>query len=150
MEEIDRGAQKTGKKTMYAFNITDDIDRMLANHDVVLEAGGTCVMACINLVGFAGVAQLRTHSQLPIHGHRAMIGALMRHPALGIDFVAYQKLARLAGVDHLHTNGMDNKFYESNEEIRISVSSVLAPMFGGCGASGALLRAMGRHCARYS
>jgi len=134
MEEIDRGAQKTGKKTMYAFNITDDIDRMLANHDVVLEAGGTCVMACINLVGFAGVAQLRTHSQLPIHGHRAMIGALMRHPALGIDFVAYQKLARLAGVDHLHTNGMDNKFYESNEEIRISVSSVLAPMFGGYAA----------------
>ncbi len=131
MEEIDRGAQKTGKKTMYAFNITDDLDRMLTNHDVVLKAGGTCVMACINLVGFAGVAHLRKHSALPIHGHRAMIGALMRHPALGIDFVAFQKLARLSGVDHLHTNGMDNKFYETNEEIRVSVSSVLTPLFGG-------------------
>jgi len=131
MEEIDRGAQKTGKKTMYAFNITDDLDRMLANHDAVLAAGGTCVMACINLIGFPGLTLLRQHSQLPIHGHRTMIGALMRHPALGIGFTAYQKLARLAGADHLHTNGMDNKFYETNDEIQTSVLSVLAPMFGG-------------------
>jgi len=130
MEEIDRGAQRTGKKVMYAFNITDDLQRMLAHHDTVLKRGGNCVMVCINLIGFAGLSLLREHSQLPIHGHRAMIGALMRHPALGIDFRAYQKLARLAGADHLHTNGMNNKFYETNEEVAASVQAVLTPMFG--------------------
>jgi ribulose-bisphosphate carboxylase large chain len=131
MEEIDRGAQRTGRKVMYAFNITDDLDPMLAHYDAVAAHGGTCVMVCVNLVGFAGLSYLRERCALPIHGHRAMIGALMRHPGLGIDFCAYQKLARLAGVDHLHTNGMDNKFYESNEEVLASVRAVLRPLLGG-------------------
>ena len=131
MEAVDRAAESTGRKLMYAFNITDDIDRLRENHDVVLEAGGTCVMVCINLVGFAGVAYLRSFAQVPIHGHRTMIGALMRHPALGIDFRAYQKLARLAGVDHSHTNGMNNKFYETNEEVAASIRAVREPLLGG-------------------
>jgi ribulose-bisphosphate carboxylase large chain len=131
MEEIERGAQRTGKKTMYAFNITDDIENLERNYETVVRAGGTCVMLCINLVGFAGVSYLRRFCTLPIHGHRAMIGALMRYPALGIDFQAYQKLARLAGVDHLHTSGMDNKFYETNEEVRTSIEAVRTPLFGG-------------------
>ncbi|MBO0801885.1 MAG: ribulose-bisphosphate carboxylase large subunit family protein [Nocardiopsaceae bacterium] len=131
MEEIDRAADRTGKKVMYAFNITDDIDRLAANHDLVRTAGGDCVMVCVNVVGLAGVAYLRERSALPVHGHRAMIGALMRHPKLGIDFVAFQKLARLAGVDHLHTNGFDNKFYESNDEVLASINAVRKPLFGG-------------------
>ncbi len=131
MEEIERGAQRTGKKTMYAFNITDDVENLERNYEIVARAGGTCVMACVNLIGFTGVSYLRRFCGLPIHGHRAMIGALMRHPALGISFRAYQKLARLAGVDHLHTNGMDNKFYETNTEVRDSIEAVRAPLFGG-------------------
>lgn len=131
MDEIDRAADHTGKKVMYAFNITDDIDRLEANYDIVRAAGGTCVMVCVNLVGLAGVAYLRERSALPIHGHRAMIGALMRHPKLGVDFVAFQKLARLAGVDHLHTNGFDNKFYESDDEVLASIRAVREPLLGG-------------------
>lgn len=131
MGAIEGAAQKTGRKLMYAFNITDEIGRLRENHDLVLEAGGTCVMVCINLVGLAGVAHLRGFSALPIHGHRAMIGALTRHPGLGIDFRAYQKLARLAGVDHLHTSGMDNKFYESNEQVAESIRALREPLLGG-------------------
>lgn len=133
MEEIDRGAQRTGKKVMYAFNITDDLTQLLPNHDTVVDGGGNCVMVCVNLVGLAGLSFLREHAQVPIHGHRAMLGALMRHPALGIDFCAYQKLVRLAGADHLHTNGMNNKFYETNEEVQASIQAVLTPMLGGYG-----------------
>src|SRR5579875_3473738 len=124
MEAIDRAAQRTGRKLMYAFNLTGDISELRRRHDTVVEAGGTCVMACVNLVGFPGIRYLREFSEVPIHGHRAMMGALMRHPALGIDFRAFQKLARLAGVDHLHTNGMDNKFYETNDEVRASIEAV--------------------------
>jgi len=131
MEAIDRAAQRTGRKLMYAFNLTGDISELRRRHDTVVEAGGTCVMACVNLVGFPGIRYLREFSEVPIHGHRAMMGALMRHPALGIDFRAFQKLARLAGVDHLHTNGMDNKFYETNDEVRASIEAVRQPLLGG-------------------
>lgn len=124
-------ADRTGRMPMYAFNITDDLDRMLANHDLVADAGGNCVMACINMVGLAGIDWLRRHSRLPIHGHRAMFGAVTRSPQVGIHFAAYQKLARLSGVDHLHTNGLHNKFYESDEEVLAAIAAVRAPLLGG-------------------
>jgi ribulose-bisphosphate carboxylase large chain len=131
MDELNRVADRTGKKPMYAFNITDDISRLEANHDLVARAGGTCVMVCVNLVGLAGVAYLREGSQLPVHGHRTMFGALTRSPQVGLSFVAFQKLARLAGVDHLHTNGISNKFYETDEEVLTSIRAVQQPMFDG-------------------
>ena len=131
MGEIERAADETGKKVMYAFNITGDIDELRRGHDLVLEHGGNCVMVAINSVGFAGLAWLRRHSALPIHGHRATIGALSRCPLLGVSFTAYQKLARLAGVDHLHVGGIDSKFYQTNEEVTQSIKDCLTPMFGG-------------------
>jgi len=131
MEEIERAADQTGKKAMYAFNITGDIDELRRNHDLVAQAGGTCVMVSINSIGLAGVAHLRTYSDLPIHGHRNQWGAMTRCPALGMEFTAYQKLCRLAGVDHLHTNGLHNKFFESNESVVQSIKDCLSPLFGG-------------------
>ena len=130
MEEIERVADKTGKKAMYAFNITGDIDELRENHDMVLAAGGNCVMVGINSVGYAGVAYLRKYSEVPIHGHRNQWGAMTRCPLLGMDFNVYQKLCRLSGVDHLHANGLNSKFYEPNESVIQSVKSCLTPMFG--------------------
>ncbi|GAA3865054.1 ribulose-bisphosphate carboxylase large subunit family protein [Tessaracoccus defluvii] len=123
--------ERTGRMPMYAFNITDDLDTMRRNHDLVVAAGGTCVMACINLVGLAGVEWLRRHSQVAIHGHRTMFGAITRSPQVGIHFRAYQKLARLSGVDHLHTNGLHNKFYESDAEVIAAITDVRTPLLGG-------------------
>jgi ribulose-bisphosphate carboxylase large chain len=131
MEAINRAADRTGRKLMYAFNITDDIGRLRENHDVVVEAGGTCVMVCVNIIGLAGLIEVARFTEVPIHGHRAMYGLLARHPALGIDFRAWQKLARLAGADHLHTSGMHNKFYETDDEVEASIRAVHEPMLGG-------------------
>ena len=131
MEEIERAADKTGKKMMYAFNITGDIDEMRRNHDLVVSSGGTCVMVGINNVGFAAVAHLRSYTELPIHGHRNQWGAMTRCPALGMSFTAYQKLCRLAGVDHLHTNGLNSKFAEPNEQVARSIRDCLTPFLGG-------------------
>ena len=131
MREINNLADKAGKKVMYAFNISDEIDAMRRHHDTVLAAGGTCVMASINSVGLSGVADLRRHSQLPIHGHRNGWGMFTRCPQLGIEFTAYQKLWRLAGVDHLHVNGLQNKFWEPDDSVIRSIKALLTPMFGG-------------------
>lgn len=131
MDEIERAADVTGKKTMYAFNITGDIDELERNHERVVRAGGNCVMVSVNSIGLAGVAHLRSFCQVPIHGHRNQWGMMTRAPLLGMEFAAYQKLCRLAGVDHLHCNGLNNKFFETNESVLKSVADCLAPLFGG-------------------
>lgn len=130
MPEIRRVAEATGRQAMYAFNITGDVDHMLRGHDLVKKHGGTCVMININNVGFAALAHVRQHCELPIHGHRANFGAMARHPLLGIGYTAYQKLCRLAGVDHLHVGGFNSKFYETNEEVGQSINDCLTPLFG--------------------
>lgn len=129
MRVINEHADRTGKRVMYAFNITDDIESMLRHHDTVLAAGGTCIMVSLNSVGYSALPMLRRHSQLPIHGHRNGWGMLTRHPQLGIEFPAYQKLWRIAGVDHLHVNGIQNKFWEPDDSVERSIRSCLTPMF---------------------
>lgn len=131
MREINRLADNTGRKIMYAVNISDDVDAMLRHHDCVLEAGGTCVMVSLNHVGIAGVNELRKHCQLPIHGHRNGWGMLTRHPLLGIEFAAYQKIWRAVGVDHLHVNGLQNKFWEPNESVVRSIQALRQPLWSG-------------------
>src|SRR5699024_5675737 len=64
------------------------------------------------------------------HGHRAMFGAISRSAQLGISFRAWQRLARTAGVDHLHTNGISNKFYETDADVLDSIAAVRAPLLG--------------------
>jgi ribulose-bisphosphate carboxylase large chain len=131
MEEIERVADETGKKVMYAFNITGDIDDLRRNHDLVIKNNGTCVMVSMNSIGFAGLAHLNQYSELPIHGHRNQFGMLTRFPLLGIEFTAYQKLCRLAGADHIHVNALNSKFYESNESVIRSVRSLMTPLLDG-------------------
>jgi len=121
---------RTGKRVMYAFNITDDLDAMLRHHDTVLRAGGTAVMVSQGSVGLAGVAYLRRRCQIPIHGHRNGWGMHTRHPWLGMAFPAYQKLWRLAGVDHLHVGGLQSKFWEPDDSVVASIQACLQPMFG--------------------
>lgn len=129
MKVIRDHADRTGKKVMFAANLTGDIDEMLARHDHVLAEGGTCIMASMNSIGLPAMKVLRAHSQLPIHGHRNGWGMLGRSPALGMSFIAYQKLWRLAGIDHTHVNGIDNKFCEANESVIASARECLTPMF---------------------
>lgn len=122
-------AERTGRKVMVAFNLTGEVDEMRARHDLVRAEGGTCVMASLNSVGLSGLLALRRHSELCIHGHRNGWGYLSRHPMLGWSFTAWQKLWRLAGADHLHVNGLRNKFSESDDSVMESARAVLAPLF---------------------
>jgi ribulose-bisphosphate carboxylase large chain len=114
---------------MYAANVTGDLDQMLARHDHVLSSGGTCIMVSMNSIGLPAMKVLRAHSQLVIHGHRNGWGMLGRSPAIGMSFVAFQKLWRLAGIDHTHVNGLRNKFCESDESVIASAQACLTPMF---------------------
>lgn len=121
MRVINAHADKTGKQVMYAFNISDDIDTMLRNYDWIQQNHGTCAMVSINAVGLSATRAICQHGELAIHGHRNGWGMLNRHPMLGMDFAAYDKIWRLAGVDQLHVNGIDNKFWEPDDSVVHSI-----------------------------
>lgn len=129
MRVINAHAERTGKKVMFAFNLTDEIDAMRKKHDFVRAHGGTCIMASLNSVGLSGMIALGRHSELPIHAHRNGWGYLSRAPLLGWSYVAWQKFWRLAGADHMHCNGLANKFSESDDSVIASAKACLTPMF---------------------
>jgi ribulose-bisphosphate carboxylase large chain len=126
---INAHADRTGKKVMFAFNATGDLDQMRHRHDVLLKNGATCLMASLNSVGLLGMIELARFSQLPIHAHRNGWGYLSRHPLLGWSYIAWQKIWRLAGVDHMHVNGLANKFSEPDESVIESARACLTPLF---------------------
>jgi ribulose-bisphosphate carboxylase large chain len=127
MQVLKRHADRTGKRVMYAFNISDEFDAMRRHYDKIVESGGMCAMISVNSVGMSAARQICNRSELAIHAHRNGWGMINRHPLLGIEFPAYQKLWRLAGVDQLHVNGIANKFWESDDSVVRSIESCLAP-----------------------
>jgi ribulose-bisphosphate carboxylase large chain len=107
MKIINAHADATGKKIMYAFNISGELDEMLQRYEKIIKSGGNCAMISINSVGLSATKKICDQKQLAIHAHRNGWGMLTRHPLLGIDFKAYQKLWRLVGVDQMHVNGLN-------------------------------------------
>ena len=131
LKVINKLADASGKKIMYAFNISGDVDEMMRRYEAIVNAGGTCAMISLNSVGISGVKKICEIGELAIHGHRNGWGMLTRHPLLGIEFTAYQKLWRLAGVDQIHVNGIQNKFWESDDSVVKSIEACLKPMADG-------------------
>ncbi len=126
MRVINAHAERTGKKAMYAFNVSDELDAMERHYEKIVASGGTCAMISINSVGLVAAKKICERGQLAIHGHRNGWGMLNRHPLLGMAFPAYQKLWRLVGVDQLHVNGIANKFWEPDDSVVRSIESCLA------------------------
>ncbi len=131
MDVINRHADKTGKKVMYAFNISDEIDNMHRHYEKIVHSDGTAAMVSINSVGLSAAKKIFDIGKLSIHAHRNGWGMLNRHPLLGIEFPAYQKIWRLAGADQIHVNGIQNKFWETDDSVVKSIKSCQKPLLGG-------------------
>lgn len=129
MKVLNAHEDRTGKRVMYAFNVTDEIDQMWRNLDLLEKHGANCAMVCMNSVGLTGLRALRDRSPFIIHGHRAGWGLYSRSPDIGVSFPVWQKLWRLAGADHLHVNGLGSKFTEPDQVVADAARSVQAPAF---------------------
>lgn len=130
MPVIHRHADRTGRKVMYAFGISSaDPDVMMRNHDYVARHGGNAAVVNINSIGHGGMSFLRKRSQLCLHAHRNGWDILTRHPALGMEFRAYQKIWRLLGVDQFQINGIGAKYWEPDESFVRSFGDVTTPIF---------------------
>ena len=130
MRVLNAHAERTGKRVMFAFNVSDELDAMQRHYEKVVKSGGTCAMISLNSVGLSGAKKICDHGALAIHGHRNGWGMLNRHPLLGIEFPADQKLWRLAGVDQIHVNGIANKFWESDDSVVRSMKACATPFLG--------------------
>jgi len=120
MEALDRAREETGRKTLYAVNITAKADRMLELADRAIEHGANMLMVDVLTAGFSTVRMLAQDPsiQVPLHIHRAMHGAITRNPKHGIHMMVIAKLVRLAGGDQLHTGTAAGKMEKEASEVR--------------------------------
>lgn len=124
MGVLNAHADQAGRKVMYAFNITDEIDAMARHAEMLERLGATCAMVSLNWVGLSGLRFLRERTALPIHGHRNGWGLFSRSPDIGVAFPVMQKIWRMAGADHIHVNGLANKFTEADNVVMEAARSV--------------------------
>jgi ribulose-bisphosphate carboxylase large chain len=120
--------ERTGKHVMVAFNITDETDAMKRHADLVAREGGSCVMASLNWCGTRASRRCAATRALRCTATATAIGALSRHPLLGISFQAYQTMWRLAGVDHMHVHGLQGKFSQPDSEVIESAQDCFTPL----------------------
>ena len=130
MDVLNRHADKAGRKVMYAFNITGEIDEMARRAEMLERLGATCAMVSLNWIGLSGLRFLRDRTRLPIHGHRNGWGLMSRSPDIGMTYAVQQVIWRLAGADHLHVNGLANKFTEPDEVVMASARAVQSELPG--------------------
>ena len=110
--------KETKHKKIYVFNVTAPTELMLERAKFVKKLGGRCVMVDIVTTGWAGVQSLRNQDLgLIIHGHRAGHSAFTKNKKHGISFLVIANLARLAGVDQLHTGTVVGKMEGEEKEV---------------------------------
>lgn len=107
-----------GGEKIYAFNVTSEAEQMKERASFIKWSGGNCAMVDILTAGFSSVQFLRKQNfGLIIHGHRAMHAAFTRDVKEGVSMLVLAKLARLAGVDELHTGTIVGKMEGGEQEV---------------------------------
>ena len=105
-EMRDRAQAETGERKDYLVNITADVETMKERADFVADQGGNFVMVDVITTGWGAVQSIRKHTEtrgLAIHAHRAMHAAFDRMRHHGVSMRVLAQIARLVGVDHIHT-----------------------------------------------
>lgn len=113
-----RVEEETGEKKIYAANITAPYRKMVKRANYVKEQGGECIMIDILTVGFSALQTItQKFEDMIVYGHRAGHAAITRKNH-GIRMLVFAKLARLAGVEHLHTGTAIGKMEGEQAEIK--------------------------------
>ena len=138
MKAIERAEKETGERKGYLANVTAPPREMEKRVKLVADYGNPFIMVDFLAAGWAALQHARELAGeygLAIHGHRAFHAAFTRNPRHGVSMFLVAKLARMAGVDHLHvgTPGvgkMDADAREVLEYARLLRSSRYEPPQG--------------------
>ena len=106
----DQAEAETGDPKSYLINVTADANTMLDRVDEVAKQGCEYVMVDVVVAGWSAVQAVRERCArhgLAIHAHRAMHAAFDRLPEHGVSMRVLAQVARLCGVDHIHTGTAD-------------------------------------------
>jgi ribulose-bisphosphate carboxylase large chain len=123
--------EETQKRKIYFPNISARMSEMYARGKFVREMGGRGVMIDVVSVGFSGLQFMREQELgLLIHGRRALHGAFTHSEKHGISMVFISKLARLAGVDLLHSGTVAGET-EGTSKYLVNIGMFLRNNWGG-------------------
>lgn len=121
IEMRDKAESETGEKKVYYVNVTAETKEMLKRAEFVKEHGGEYAMVDIITAGWAALQTLREANYgLAIHAHRAMHAAFTRNKKHGVSMLVLAKLARLIGIDQIHTGTIIGKLEGGREVIGIN------------------------------
>ncbi|MCD6410415.1 type III ribulose-bisphosphate carboxylase [bacterium] len=130
VKAINSVEKKSKSRKIFVFNVTAPADEMIKRAALVKKLGGRCVMVDIITSGFSALQYLRNQNfGLIIHGHRAGHSAFTRNKDWGISMLVVAKIARLAGIDELHTGTVVGKMEGDREEV-VSINNFLRSKFG--------------------
>lgn len=102
--------KETGQLKVHVFNVSAPADVMLARAKYVKQLGGKVVMVDLVSTGLDNVLFLRKKRLgLILHGHRAGHSMFTKNPKHGMTMSLLAKLARLCGIDELHTGTVVGK-----------------------------------------
>jgi ribulose 1,5-bisphosphate carboxylase large subunit-like protein len=126
MEALDRANEEKGEKTMFAVNVTDEVDKIMENADTALEHGANCLMLNFITAGFSALRVLCEDESVnvPVHCHRDMFAAFTRSDVHGIHTKVVSKIARLCGGDQVHAGAILGKLYEDIDSVMLSVEAL--------------------------
>jgi len=132
MEALDRAREETGKKVLYALNITHRADGILELADRAIEGGANHLMVCVTYAGYGAIQALAEDPSInvPIHVHRCGHGAFTRDPKHGIESALMSKLARMCGADELHVGSKTGKFVFDALDARKCITAMRGPLHG--------------------
>lgn len=117
MDALDRVKEETGRKVLYAVNVTTGAEDIAVRAETAREAGANMLMLDVLTAGFTALLELRRSAGLPIHVHRTMHGAITRIPDHGISMMIISVLVRLCGGDQLHVGAITGKMETRIEEV---------------------------------
>lgn len=109
--------EKTGKKVIYATNITTNTKNILDNARIALECGANALMLNVFAAGFDAISILRESKEInvPIYCHSGTRSAFAREPNNGIALTVFAKIVRYLGGDFFRT-GLMGGYLIGNQE----------------------------------
>ncbi|MFQ6105517.1 MAG: RuBisCO large subunit C-terminal-like domain-containing protein [Candidatus Hydrothermarchaeaceae archaeon] len=127
MAALDKAREETGKKCLYAVNVTSE--DVASTAQLAIDNGANCLMIDVLTSGFPALSVLSRGFNVPIHVHRTMHAAITRNKRHGISMLVFAKLIRMAGGDQLHVGCARGKM-EKGSQILANYTALREQWFG--------------------
>jgi ribulose-bisphosphate carboxylase large chain len=125
-----RAEEATGSRKIYLANITDEVDRLCALHDIAVKNGANAVLVNAMPVGLSAVRMLRRHARVPLIAHFPFIAPFSRLPNFGVHSRVLTKLQRIAGCDAVIMPGFGDRMMTADEDVLANVDACVMEMTG--------------------